>query len=80
MPIIIHCPHDKTELKLKDENKGPEGLLECPKCGCTFRVCLAIFNKDCYGRMYPKITGNETVAAHRKRTRGTGEGEMMGNE
>lgn len=54
MPVTIHCPHDQTELKLKDDNKGPEGLLECPKCGCTFRVCLATFNRECFAKVHPK--------------------------
>jgi hypothetical protein len=54
MPVTIHCPHDQAELKLKDDNKGPEGLLECPKCGCTFRMCLATFNRECFAKVHPK--------------------------
>jgi phosphorylcholine metabolism protein LicD len=54
MPITIHCPHCNTELQLKEENKGPEGLLECPKCKCTFRVCLATFNRECFAKIHPK--------------------------
>jgi len=53
MPITIHCPHCKTELQLKEENKGPEGLLECPKCECTFRMCLATFNRECFAKIHP---------------------------
>lgn len=54
MPVTIHCPHCKTELELKKENKGPEGLLECPKCECTFRMCLATFNRECFAKVHPK--------------------------
>jgi len=54
MPVTIHCPHCNAELQLKEENKGPEGLLECPKCKCTFRVCLATFNRECFAKIYPK--------------------------
>lgn len=54
MPITIHCSHCETELQLKKENKGPEGLLECPKCGCTFRVCLATFDRECFAKIHPR--------------------------
>lgn len=54
MPITIKCPHCKTAELEKVPDKSPDGHLKCPKCGCTFRVCLAIFDKECYGRMYPK--------------------------
>jgi transcription elongation factor Elf1 len=60
MPVTIKCPHCiNTELVLKKDNKGPQGLLECPKCGCTFRVCLAMFNMKCYIKQYPKMMGAE---------------------
>lgn len=52
MSITVHCPHDKVELVLVPDEKSPDGLLKCPKCGCTFRVCLAIFDKDCYAKMH----------------------------
>lgn len=60
MPITIHCSHCNAELQLKKENKGPEGLLECPKCGCTFRVCLATFNRECFAKIHPKTEWKKT--------------------
>jgi hypothetical protein len=53
MPITVHCPHDKAELELVPDKKSPDGLLECPKCHCTFRVCLAIFNRQCFAKIHP---------------------------
>jgi hypothetical protein len=48
MPITIHCPHDNTELEIVPDSRTPEGLFQCPKCHCKFRICLATFDKDCY--------------------------------
>lgn len=69
MPITIHCPHDKTELVLVPDKKTPEGLLECQKCHCMFRVSLAIFDHKCYGRMYPQEKGYSTSQTPKKRGR-----------
>lgn len=70
MPITIHCPHDKTELELVRDDRTPEGLLRCPKCKCSFRVSLAIFNGDCYKRIYPQVKrDSEEVKVPKKRGR-----------
>jgi len=70
MPITIHCPHCKNvELKLQEDKRTPEGLLECPKCHCTFRVCLGIFDGKCYVRMNPDHGKLREIEKQKKRGR-----------
>jgi uncharacterized C2H2 Zn-finger protein len=65
--ISVKCPHDNAELKLVEDKKIGD-YLECPKCKCIFRVCLAVYNKDCYTRMQ---------GIPKKRKRKKDEGEMI---
>jgi hypothetical protein len=80
MPITILCPHDKAELVLVPDEKTPDGLLKCPKCGCIFRVCLAVFDRKCFSKIHPKtewksdkkqvVTIEDTLKAIEKKKRG----------
>jgi hypothetical protein len=69
MPVTIHCPHDNAELSLEKDERTPEGLLTCPKCKCTFRVCLARFDMKCYAKQYPRLMGAEPKKEPKKRGR-----------
>lgn len=69
MSIRIHCPHDNAELTLLKDEKTPEGLLQCPKCKCMFRVCLASFDMKCYSKQYPRLMDAEPKKETKKRGR-----------
>lgn len=52
MPKCQHCKN--VELKLKPDERTPEGLYECPECHCLFRITLAQYDNKCYAKMYPE--------------------------
>ena len=62
MPITVKCPHDNAELDyIPDKKTG--FYLKCPKCGCTFRFCLAVHDGACYRKRFgePKTKAKKSV-------------------
>jgi hypothetical protein len=50
--MILTCEHcHGTKLK---EQKGISGTLYlCPKCGCKYRLMIAVNDRDCWNKRFP---------------------------
>lgn len=47
----LTCEHDDT--KLKEEKTKSGTIYRCGKCLCTYRLMVAVNNKDCWNKRFP---------------------------
>jgi len=67
------CKHCGTELEEKNSSKSGT-YYECPKCKCTFKMCLIRFDTKCYSKIHKQeikeiVREEKKEKKHRERPR-----------